>query len=329
MTSRSLSADGSALLCDGLRPRGAAELDPPALARHARELEDQVEARLRRHPESRQILDDRRANEKLRAWMVRRMGRAVAAIPSRTERERLEDMVRAASQYRWALALTADEHVHQEARRLAACGHDYDDIRQLGRIGLYAAALRFDPDRGTSFRVYARHWVWQTLNRYTLSTTTPLGMPPRAAQERLRIKRISDRYDGHRSTAQLAREAGVTEDRVIDLLYVDDVSERIGGDTPPDRRPVEEVLSDDDALTGEQLLIRRAGIDAIRQRLAPAIGALSTRQQHVIVAHYGLDASAQSLREIADELGLTRRRVLRIRREALRAIRQHLAAGGA
>ena len=73
-----------------------------------------------------------------------------------------------------------DRLVHHVIRRQSGGSLSYAETLQEGRIGLWRAILRFDPERGTAFSTYAgtaiAHQVWRAVKR-------------RAAQDKERVKR--------------------------------------------------------------------------------------------------------------------------------------------
>lgn len=62
-----------------------------------------------------------------------------------------------------------DGLVHHVIRRQSGGPLSYAETLQEGRIGLWRAILRFDPERGTAFSTYAgvaiAHQVWRTVKR--------------------------------------------------------------------------------------------------------------------------------------------------------------------
>jgi RNA polymerase sigma factor (sigma-70 family) len=58
--------------------------------------------------------------------------------------------------------------VHRIARRYrwACCAAlEYEDLVQLGTLGLLRAVEKFDPDRGVAFSTYASRWIKHTIRR--------------------------------------------------------------------------------------------------------------------------------------------------------------------
>jgi RNA polymerase sigma factor (sigma-70 family) len=79
-----------------------------------------------------------------------------------------------------------DKLVHHVIRRQSGGSLSYAETLQEGRIGLWRAILKFDPERGTAFSTYAgtaiAHQVWRAVKR-------------RAAQDKEEIQRYGLQRD--------------------------------------------------------------------------------------------------------------------------------------
>lgn len=70
------------------------------------------------------------------------------------------------------------------------------DYLQVGILGLYKAAEKFDPERGYAFSTYATHWIRSTVGRYNLKASSPFKISEeacRCAYSYERHGKISDR----------------------------------------------------------------------------------------------------------------------------------------
>ena len=56
--------------------------------------------------------------------------------------------------------------VHSSARRFRGRGAEYDDLCQIGAIGLIKAAKRFDKSRGLCFSTYAVPLIMGEIRRF-------------------------------------------------------------------------------------------------------------------------------------------------------------------
>lgn len=70
------------------------------------------------------------------------------------------------------------------------------DYLQVGILGLYKAAEKFDPERGYAFSTYATHWIRSTVGRYNLKASSPFKISEEACRcvySYERYGKISDR----------------------------------------------------------------------------------------------------------------------------------------
>lgn len=114
--------------------------------------------------------------------------------------------------------------VRSLARRYLACGEPFDDLVQVGAVGLVAAARRFDAARGVPFAAYAAPTIDGELRRHLRDRASTIRVP-RREQERAatlrRAARVVEQELGHEaSLADTAREAG---------LPLEDARRAIGG----------------------------------------------------------------------------------------------------
>jgi len=230
---------------------------------------------------------------------------------------------------RWRLAMSAEDVASSEARKHAGPFIDEEDLAQEGRIGLLNAALRWDPERGIRFRVYARWWVRAQLSRAIDHTGRPIRLPTNAADSLRKLREARERRSNMgegTDVESLAREVGLETERARELLQhgytvsLESPLERPGGSP----RTLASVLRDDRLPLPDQV----AASAQQRERLRHAVDrVLTTQQRKVMVRRYGLDDGRfRTLSEVGEEMGLSRERIRQIERLALDRIRRRCDA---
>jgi RNA polymerase sigma factor (sigma-70 family) len=194
------------------------------------------------------------------------------------------------------------------------------ELVQEGVVGLLRALDRYDPERGVPFWAYATWWVRQAMQQLVAELTRPLVLSDRALRNLSRLKdahRASVRETGHEPGRDaLAARTGLSGEQVDDLIAVDaparSLQEPVGdgdgavgvfGDLLADPLAEDEYERVLESLQIEQLLALLAG--------------LSDRERDILRARYGLDGREESLRAIADRLGLSAERVRQLEQRAL------------
>ena len=199
------------------------------------------------------------------------------------------------------------------AREYQGRGLELEDLIAEGNLGLFRAAEKFDPARGTRFSTYAVYWIRQAIRLALINTTPTVRVP--ACTVGLLIKWV-------RTERDLARELGY-------LPTSDQVADRVG-------------------LTVKQRGLVRAAIAARAscERVVPSypgtedhpdepleqadesarlhlwLDRLTPQQRDVIRLRYGLDGRRHLLREVAEAYGCTHEWIRRIEREAMRRLRE-------
>jgi RNA polymerase sigma factor (sigma-70 family) len=201
---------------------------------------------------------------------------------------------------------------------------DRADLLQEGVVGLLRALERFDPDLGVPFWAYASVWVRQAMQQLVAELTRPLVLSDRALRQLAHARDVHREHMQRRrcepSPAELAREAGISEEQLANLIASD-----------PSPRATEEPLAGADAAVGmfgdlledplPEREYERALGDVEVAQLRSLLSSLSERERAVLRARYGLAGAERTQREIADRLGLSAVRVRQIEQRALGKLR--------
>jgi RNA polymerase primary sigma factor len=240
-----------------------------------------------------------------------------ALLPSTRDEELVE---RARAGDRASSRLIVERHlplVRRVASNYVNLGLPFNDLVQEGSIGLLEAIERFDPRRGAAFSTFA-YWCIRKTITHALTEKGHVVRPPKRLLERRHLVAVtSSRFspvNGHEpSMLELAAETGLGADEVAEALEV-----------PLTVASLDEVIGDE-GLARVALLSDATARDPVdevaahelRDMLADAMAKLPHDEQVVVRRHYGLDAQAQSLTEIADDLGYSPQKTRAIKDRAL------------
>ena len=122
-----------------------------------------------------------------------------------------EDLVR--------LHLPLVEHL---TRRFLNRGEPYDDLLQVGTIGLIKAVDRFDTDRGVEFSTYATPTIVGEIKRHFRDKGWAIRVPRRLQELRASISaataELTQDLGRSPTVSEIARKVGVTDEEVIEGL---------------------------------------------------------------------------------------------------------------
>jgi RNA polymerase sigma-B factor len=201
--------------------------------------------------------------------------------------------------------------VESFARRYSRSSSDYDDLYQVGCIGLINAIDRFDLERGEELTAFAVPNITGEIRRYLRDRGATVKLPRRVLELRAAVARaqpeLTARLGRAPTNAELARELGAAQDDVALALDAGRASVAL-------ELPSESGGEDD---RGERAL------DAAEDRLflSDAFRGLDERERRVLFLRHVEDRDPN---EIASELGLSRRQVSRVTQDALVKLRAGL-----
>jgi RNA polymerase sigma-B factor len=213
-------------------------------------------------------------------------------------------------------------------RRLASHYHSgqdgFDDLVQVGNVGLLNALERFDPGRGLAFRSFAVPTILGELRRYFRDTRWAVHMP-RGLQERfLLVERAADQLNGTLSrsptVADIARKLDLSEEQVAEAIAVRNGYNALSLDRPQADADGDDDLTLLDTLGEEE---SRYELVAYRESVAPTMRALPRREQDILRLRFVEDLTQT---EIAERLGVSQMQVSRLLQRSLDRLRVVAAA---
>ncbi len=200
-------------------------------------------------------------------------------------------------------------------------GLPISEVISEGNVGLMQAIKRFEPDKGFRLATYARWWIKAAIQEYILRSWSLVKLGTTANQKKMFFNlrkaksKISVLDEGDMRLDQvkiIARRLGVTQ---TDVIYM---NRRLGGDVSLNAPIREDGDSGewqdwlvDDISDQETRLAESEESDDRRKALGEALSALNDRERRIFEARR-LAEEPITLKELADELGVSRERVRQI-----------------
>lgn len=205
------------------------------------------------------------------------------------------------------------------ARRYANKGERLEDLEQVARLGMLKAIDGYDDTRGASFRAYAEPTILGELRRHFRDKRWAMRVPRdlKEALPRIRsaIDSLSTDLGREPETAEVAEEAGMEEEEVLDALEAADSTRPASLDAPvatgePDAATIGDLVGETDG-----------NIDQTEWNvmLEDRLERLDERDREVLYLRFVEDLTQN---DIGERIGVSQMQVSRILRAALERLRE-------
>jgi RNA polymerase sigma-B factor len=207
------------------------------------------------------------------------------------------------------------------ARRFRNRGEPFEDLVQVGTIGLIKSIDRFDLGRGVEFSTYATPTIIGEIKRYFRDKGWAIRVPRRLQELRMQIGK---------ATAELTQTLGrsPTPRELADVLEcsVEEIVEGIESSNAYSTLSLD--AADDGGEEGGVSLLDMLGADdeglehiEIRESIKPLLEALPAREKRILLLRFFKNRTQS---EIAEEIGVSQMHVSRLLGRTLDQLRASL-----
>jgi RNA polymerase primary sigma factor len=208
------------------------------------------------------------------------------------------------------------------ARGYTGKGLNLQDLIEEGNLGLLRAVEGFDPTVGTRFSTYASYWIKQSIKRALINSAKTIRIPAYMVELLSKWRRASTRLSeelGRSPTPEeVARVLGLPKKK----LPIVKKAIKIYNSTPQTDQSeagwsLGDMVMDERAKTPEDELLENDVLSHVHRMMQT----MDPREATVLKMRFGLDdMEPHTLKEIGEQLSLTRERVRQIETEALRKL---------
>lgn len=212
--------------------------------------------------------------------------------------------------------------VEHAARRFRNRGEPFEDLVQVGTIGLIKAIDRFETDRGVEFSTYATPTVIGEIKRYFRDKGWAIRVPRRLQELRMQISgatgELTQKLGRSPTPRELAEAIGCTVEEIVEGLESSNAYATLSLDASDDNDDgppsMLSTLGEDDA-----------GIEhvEIRESIKPLLEGLGEREKRILLLRFFKNMTQS---QIAEEIGVSQMHVSRLLTRTLAQLRASLDA---
>ena len=206
------------------------------------------------------------------------------------------------------------------ARRFRNRGEPFEDLVQVGTIGLIKSIDRFDSDRGVEFSTYATPTIIGEIKRYFRDKGWAIRVPRRLQELRMQIgaatAELTQSLGRSPTPRELAEDIGCSVEEIVEGIESSNAYSTLSLDATDD--------SDD----GSPSMLDAIGVDdealehvEIRESIKPLLDRLDPREKKILLLRFFRNMTQS---QIAEEIGVSQMHVSRLLSRTLQHLRTSL-----
>ncbi|MDT9593703.1 RNA polymerase sigma factor SigF [Nocardioides zeae] len=208
------------------------------------------------------------------------------------------------------------------ARRFRNRGEPFEDLVQVGTIGLLKSIDRFDTERGVEFSTYATPTIIGEIKRHFRDKGWAIRVPRRLQELRMQISsataELTQKLGRSPTVSELAASIGCTSEEIVEGIESSNAYSTLSLDATDN--------SDDST----QTMLDTIGVDdenlehvEVRESLKPLLDQLPAREKKILLLRFFKNMTQS---QIAAEIGVSQMHVSRLLARTLEQLRTNLQA---
>ena len=210
------------------------------------------------------------------------------------------------------------------SKHYAHRGLALSDLVEEGNVGLIRAAQGFDPAQGARFSTYASWWIKQAIKRTLINSQQAIHIPAYMVELIARWKMETRKFEADNSRPPTilelskvmgipVRKLNIVKKAITAYNSPNQAPKSIGGEEPN----FNDLFTDTRTSGPEEKISSREDFTVILKLL----DSIDHRDAHVLRLRFGLEGQEPlTLKEVGDQVGLTRERVRQIEVDALKKL---------
>ena len=206
------------------------------------------------------------------------------------------------------------------ARRFRNRGEPFEDLVQVGTIGLIKSIDRFDAERGVEFSTYATPTIIGEIKRYFRDKGWAIRVPRRLQELRMQIgtatAELTQSLGRSPTPRELAEAIGCSVEEIVEGIESSNAYSTLSLDAGDD--------SDDGAASMlDAIGVDDAGLEhvEIRESIKPLLDRLDQREKKILLLRFFKNMTQS---QIAEEIGVSQMHVSRLLNRTLEQLRSSL-----
>jgi len=205
------------------------------------------------------------------------------------------------------------------ARRFRNRGEPFEDLVQVGTIGLLKSIDRFEADRGVEFSTYATPTIIGEIKRYFRDKGWAIRVPRRLQELRMQIgaatAELTQAFGRSPTPRELGEAIGCSVEEIVEGIESSNAYSTLSLDASDDTENSGSML---DAIGVEDENLEHV---EIRESLKPLLDALEPREKRILLLRFFKNKTQT---QIAEEIGLSQMHVSRLLSRTLEQLRSSL-----